>query len=60
MACPAMPLCGLAIGEAERGLPAVNERVRKVLDKLGFDKSESFVVRMTGARAGGRGRWAVG
>lgn len=51
MACPAMPLCGLAIGEAERGLPAVNERIRALLDKLGFDRSEQFVVRMTGEAA---------
>jgi sulfite reductase (ferredoxin) len=34
MACPAMPLCGLAIGEAERGMPAVMERLRAVMDKL--------------------------
>jgi sulfite reductase (ferredoxin) len=25
MACPALPLCGLAITEAERGLPDVNK-----------------------------------
>lgn len=25
MACPALPLCGLAISEAERGLPDVNK-----------------------------------
>ena len=24
MACPALPLCGLAITEAERGLPDIN------------------------------------
>ena len=52
MACPALPLCGLAIGEAERGLPAVNERLRALLDKLGFERSEKFVVRMTGERVG--------
>lgn len=52
MACPAMPLCGLAIGEAERTLPSVNERLRALLDKLGFAKDESFVVRMTGCPNG--------
>ena len=34
MACPAMPLCGLAIGEAERGLPAVNARLRALMTKV--------------------------
>ena len=34
MACPAMPLCGLAIGEAERGLPAVNARLRSLMTKV--------------------------
>ena len=29
MACPALPLCGLAISEAERGLPDVNLRAGK-------------------------------
>ncbi len=38
MACPALPLCGLAISEAERALPDVNVRMRKVMDKLGFAK----------------------
>lgn len=52
MACPALPLCGLAIAEAERGLPDVNVRIRALLDRLGFDKSESFIVRMTGCPNG--------
>ncbi|GAB4817544.1 hypothetical protein N2152v2_004590 [Parachlorella kessleri] len=52
MACPALPLCGLAIGEAERGLPAINDRIRALLDKLGFDANEKFVVRMTGCPNG--------
>ena len=52
MACPALPLCGLAIAEAERGLPDVNARVRAVLDTLGFDRSETFIVRMTGCPNG--------
>ena len=49
MACPALPLCGLAISEAERGLPDVNRRLRALLDSLGFDATDQFVVRMTGA-----------
>ena len=39
MACPAMPLCGLAITEAERGVVELLSRVRTVLTKLGFDES---------------------
>jgi sulfite reductase (ferredoxin) len=52
MACPALPLCGLAIAEAERGLPDVNDRLRALLNRLGFDKTEKFVVRMTGCPNG--------
>mmetsp|Transcript_19310 Transcript_19310/g.32460 ORF Transcript_19310/g.32460 Transcript_19310/m.32460 type:complete len:731 (+) Transcript_19310:143-2335(+) len=51
MACPAMPLCGLAIGEAERGMPAVMERLRAVMDKLGLNDA-SFITRMTGCPNG--------
>jgi len=52
MACPALPLCGLAISEAERGLPDINLRIRSLLSRLGFDDSEQFVVRMTGCPNG--------
>ena len=52
MACPALPLCGLAIGEAERSLPDVNRRIRSVMDRLGFAPDEHFVVRMTGCPNG--------
>jgi sulfite reductase (ferredoxin) len=52
MACPALPLCGLAIAEAERGLPDVNARMRALMDKLGLPPTESFVVRMTGCPNG--------
>jgi sulfite reductase (ferredoxin) len=51
MACPAMPLCGLAIGEAERGLPDVNKRLRALLVRLGMGH-ESVTVRMTGCPNG--------
>lgn len=52
MACPALPLCGLAIAEAERGLPDVISRIRNVLENLGMDKDEKFVIRMTGCPNG--------
>ena len=52
MACPAMPLCGLAIGEAERAMPDINQRIRALLRRLGFDDSEQVVVRMTGCPNG--------
>ena len=52
MACPALPLCGLAVAEAERGLPGVNERLRALMTKVGLDSSTSFVVRMTGCPNG--------
>ena len=48
MGCPALPLCGLAIGEAERGLPDINIRIRALIDRLGFGPEEHFHVRMTG------------
>lgn len=51
MACPAMPLCGLAIGEAERGLPDVNLRVRKMLNKVGASDAAP-ILRMTGCPNG--------
>lgn len=34
MACPALPLCPLAVTEAERGMPQILERVRAVLKKV--------------------------
>ncbi|EEH55473.1 uncharacterized protein MICPUCDRAFT_34650 [Micromonas pusilla CCMP1545] len=52
MACPALPLCGLAITEAERGLPDVNKRLRETMTKVGLPKEEAFIVRMTGCPNG--------
>ncbi|XP_047330046.1 sulfite reductase 1 [ferredoxin], chloroplastic [Impatiens glandulifera] len=52
MACPAMPLCPLAIAEAERGIPSILKRVRAVFDKVGLKYSESIVVRITGCPNG--------
>ena len=36
MACPALPLCTLAITEAERGIPDILKRVRAVFDKVNY------------------------
>ncbi len=52
MACPALPLCGLAVTEAERGLPDINVRIRALLTKLGFGADTTFIVRMTGCPNG--------
>lgn len=51
MACPAMPLCGLAITEAERGLPHVQERVEALMRKVGLG-DEPIILRMTGCPNG--------
>jgi sulfite reductase (ferredoxin) len=52
MACPALPLCGLAITEAERGLPDVNRRVRATLQRVGLSSDDDLVLRMTGCPNG--------
>lgn len=52
MACPAFPLCPLAITEAERGIPDVLKRVRAVFEKVGLKYNESVVIRMTGCPNG--------
>lgn len=52
MACPALPLCPLAIAEAERGIPDLLKRVRAVFDKVGLKYNESIVVRVTGCPNG--------
>jgi sulfite reductase (ferredoxin) len=51
MACPALPLCGLATSEAERVMPAVLDRIRASLKRAGLP-NESFVTRMTGCPNG--------
>ena len=51
MACPALPLCGLAVTESERIMPDVLGRLRQLLTKLGL-QDEHFVVRMTGCPNG--------
>ncbi|GLU19333.1 hypothetical protein SLE2022_355890 [Rubroshorea leprosula] len=52
MACPAFPLCPLAITEAERGIPGILKRVRAVFEKVGLKYNESVVIRVTGCPNG--------
>ena len=50
IACPALPLCGLAVTEAERILPDVLDRLDAQLRRLEIGKS--ILVRMTGCPNG--------
>jgi sulfite reductase (ferredoxin) len=50
LACPALPLCGLAITEAERILPDVLDRLDALMEKL--EISKPILVRMTGCPNG--------
>jgi sulfite reductase (ferredoxin) len=50
IACPALPLCGLAVTEAERILPAVLDRLDTLLQRLSISKP--VLVRMTGCPNG--------
>ena len=52
MACPALPLCGLAVTEAERALPALHARLRSVMLRLGFEDGEYLTMRVTGCPNG--------
>ncbi|XP_004505623.1 sulfite reductase [ferredoxin], chloroplastic [Cicer arietinum] len=52
MACPAFPLCPLAITEAERGIPNILKRIRAMFEKVGLKYNESVVVRITGCPNG--------
>jgi sulfite reductase (ferredoxin) len=51
MACPALPTCSLAVTESERAIPAILDRIRALLNRLGL-KQDHFVVRMTGCPNG--------
>jgi sulfite reductase (ferredoxin) len=51
MACPALPMCGLAVTESERIIPSILARLRSQLKSLGLG-NEQFVVRMTGCPNG--------
>lgn len=52
MACPALPLCGLATTEAERALPDINVRIRASMAKAGLPADATLIVRMTGCPNG--------
>ncbi|KAJ9532327.1 hypothetical protein QJQ45_010368 [Haematococcus lacustris] len=52
MACPALPLCGLATTEAERALPDINVRIRAAFVRAGLPADQHLVVRMTGCPNG--------
>lgn len=51
IACPALPLCGLAVAEAERRMPTWMANMRVLMDKLGVG-SEDIMMRMTGCPNG--------
>merc|ERR1711862_426354 len=51
MACPALPLCGLAQTEAERRMPEYIERMRSLLDKMDLG-DEEILIRITGCPNG--------
>ena len=51
IACPAFPLCGLAMAEAERVQPEINARLVALLNKMGMANTE-FVTRTTGCPNG--------
>ena len=51
MACPALPLCGLAQTEAERLMPSYLERIRALLNKMNLS-DEEILIRMTGCPNG--------
>ena len=50
MACPAFPLCGLAVAEAERRMPEFQSKVRTLLTKLGME--DNLILRVTGCPNG--------
>ena len=51
MSCPALPLCGLAMTEAERRMPAYLDRIRALMNDMGLG-SEEIMIRMTGCPNG--------
>jgi len=51
MACPALPLCGLAQTEAERIMPSYIERIRALLNNMNLS-DEEILIRMTGCPNG--------
>lgn len=51
MACPALPLCGLAQTEAERRMPSYIDRMRSLLNNMNIAEEE-ILMRMTGCPNG--------
>ena len=51
IACPAFPLCGLAMAEAERVQPTINARLVAKLEEMGMANTD-FVTRTTGCPNG--------
>jgi len=51
MACPALPLCGLALSESERALPGYIDQIETEISKLGLE-DERIMIRMTGCPNG--------
>lgn len=51
IACPALPLCGLAQNEAERIMPSYIERLRALMNKMNL-ADEEILMRMTGCPNG--------
>jgi hypothetical protein len=43
MACPALPMCGLAVTESERVIPEILGRVRGLVDPSGLCLVSTFV-----------------
>jgi len=52
IACPALPLCGLAQTEAERVMPDINRRLRETCRSVGLGEDASFITRVTGCPNG--------
>ena len=51
MACPALPLCGLAVTESERFMPTLMDQIDAILADLELT-DEAFTTRMTGCPNG--------
>lgn len=50
-ACVALPTCGLALGESERVMPGIMDRIDDILRELGL-QGEAILFRMTGCPNG--------
>ena len=51
LSCVALPTCGLALAESERGLPPLLNRLESVLDESGL-RQDAISIRMTGCPNG--------